>query len=129
MTYYKKVDGKQMEMSPAEAATFEAAREVDPVAALTAKREASSMSRRDFAVLSAKQGWITEVEAKTWAGGNDIPAIAAVAIATLAVADRFEMEMSVLTRSAIWRTDPLVLVLMSIKGVTPEEMDVHFNIV
>jgi len=125
----KMLDGELVNMTADEVAAFEASRAVDPVAELAAQREAASLSRRDFAVLSVKQGWITEAEAKTWAGGNDIPAIAAVAIATLAVADRFEMEMSVLTRSAIWRTDPLVLVLMSIKGVTPEEMDVHFNIV
>ena len=97
-------------------------------AAIAQSRADASMSRRDFAVLSAKQGWITEAEAMEWAGGNGIPAIAASAIGTLPEDDQFEMRMSVLTRTKVWRTDKLVRMLMAIKNVSPESMDNHFGV-
>jgi len=97
-------------------------------AAIAQSRADASMSRRDFAVLSAKQGWITEAEAMEWAGGNGIPAIAASAIGTLPEDDQFEMRMSVLTRTKVWRTDTLVRMLMAVKKVTDAQMDAHFGI-
>jgi hypothetical protein len=85
------------------------------------------MSRRDFAVLSANSGWITKNEAKAWAGGNTIPPIATNVIATLPAGNQFAMEMSVLTRTRIWRTDSLVLMLMAVKEVAPTQMDLLFG--
>jgi len=99
-------------------------------AVLATRRNATSMTRALFAIGAANAGWVTETEAEEWAAGVAIPTIAANAIATLPEADRFAMRMSVRTRQKIWRTDTLVLILMTAQDpkVTAEQMDTFFGI-
>jgi len=93
-------------------------------------RAAASMSRRAFAILAMKEKWITPAEAKAWAPGNALPEVVTTSIFAnyKTDEDRVEAEINASTQTVIHRNDELLIMLMAVKEVTPEQMDAHFSI-
>lgn len=102
----------------------------DVAAELAQARAAASMSRRAFAILAMKEKWITPAEAKAWAPGNGLPEVVITAILANYTTDedRAEAEINASTQTVIHRNDALLVILMAVKEVTPEQMDAHFGI-
>ena len=100
---------------------------IEPVNVVQA-RAAASMSRRAFAILAMKEKWITPAEAKAWAPGNALPEVVTTSIFAnyKTDEDRVEAEINASTQTVIHRNDALLVILMAVKKVTPEQMDAHF---
>lgn len=101
----------------------------DPAELLDMARATASMSRAQFADKSAGAGWVTEVEAIAWAGGNAIPDFVDAAIAKLPKGkNKRSIRINVMAQPVVRRTDLLIPVLMKVKRVSPEQMDAFFGI-
>ena len=95
------------------------------------KRASASMSRAEFAKVCATQGWITEAEALSWAGGSAIPAFVNNVIEQFVPQeDWFDTKLLVLTAERVHRDNPMVALLMLKRkvAVTDVEMDAVFGI-
>ena len=105
--------------------------EIDPANVLKEKRANAFMSRAEFAIVSAMQGWITEAEALSWAGGASIPAFVEDLIDRYVPAEeRLAAKVLAVTASSVRRDADLVALLMLNKKekVTDAEMDAVFGI-
>jgi hypothetical protein len=97
-----------------------------PIEELRAEAE---MTRRDFALLTAAQGWVTEAEALAWVGGTAIPGWVEQIIDTnIPAADRLLVKAQTLTDPTVRRMGALMPRLQAAKGVTDEELDALFGI-
>ncbi|WP_299686672.1 hypothetical protein [uncultured Tateyamaria sp.] len=104
--------------------------EVDSSEAASQKRRTSRLTRTEFALRAASQGWISEIEAEDWAAGAGMPQFVADTIETGVPPDeRLAVRIAVRTQTHIGRMDRLVPLLMEARGVTDESMDAVFDIV
>jgi len=90
-------------------------------------RKTAVMSRADFAVVAAQQGWITEQEAEEWVASASIPSVVSGVIDAMPEEMRFKARIAVLGDTVIPRGSPLMVALMAEKGVADAEMDVIFG--
>jgi len=90
-------------------------------------RKTAVMSRADFAVVAAQQGWITEQEAEGWVASASIPSVVSGVIGSMPEAMRFKARIAVLGDTIIPRNSLLMAALMAEKGVTETEMDDIFG--
>jgi len=90
-------------------------------------RKTAVMSRADFAVIAAQQGWITEQEAEAWVASASIPSAVADVIGSMPEAMRFRARIEVLGLATIPRRSGILHSLMAEKGVEDEEMDSLFG--
>lgn len=90
-------------------------------------RETAVMSRADFAVVAAQQGWITEQEAEEWVASSSIPSVVSGVIGAMPETLRFKARIAVLGDAIIPRNSLLMAALMAEKGVADADMDVIFG--
>lgn len=91
-------------------------------------RKTAVMSRADFAVVAAQQGWITEQEAEAWVASASIPSAVADVIGSMPEAMRFKARIEVLGLATIPRRSGILHSLMAEKGVTEAVMDGVFGV-
>jgi hypothetical protein len=93
-------------------------------------RQIASLSRKDFALVSLAQGWITEQEAVSWAAGQSIPSwVEDIIDQNIPSADRAEIKIQTLTDPVVKRTGTLMPMLQAVKSVSDAELDAVFGIV
>lgn len=94
-----------------------------------ARREQAFMPRRDFALASMEEGWVTEAEAIAWAAGQAIPAwVEQIIDANIPEASRALVKIQTLTDADVRRTGQLMPMLQAAKGVSDAELDALFGI-
>lgn len=91
-------------------------------------RKTAVMSRADFAVIAAQQGWITEQEAEEWVASASIPSVVSGVIDAMPEEMRFKARIAVLGDTIIPRNSGILYALMAEKGVEDEEMDSLFGL-
>lgn len=92
-------------------------------------RSRASIARGQFALIAKQQGWITEAEALAWAGGTAIPSwVEAIIDTNVAVEDRLDTKIKVLTDLTVKRTGNLMPMLQAEKSVSDNDLDVIFGI-
>lgn len=97
--------------------------------ALASKREAASLSRMAFAIAAKRAKIVTPQEAKDWAAGNSLPAVAVSALGTIADQDeRDEAEIILLAAGTIARADPMIALLQQTAALTDAQVDALFGI-
>lgn len=96
--------------------------------ALKARQDMPAVTRMQFAIALAMQGVITAQEAKDFAGGNALPAMATGAIAASGLSDTEKMaaEIRALGAPTIYRLNPLVLLMQQAVPMTDEQVDALF---
>lgn len=93
-----------------------------------ARQDMPAVTRMQFAIALAVQGVITAQEAKDFAGGNALPAMATGAIAASGLSDTENMaaEIRALGAPTIHRLNPLVLLIQQAVPMTDEQADALF---
>jgi hypothetical protein len=93
-----------------------------------ARQDMPAVTRMQFAIALAVQGGITAQEAKDFAGGNALPAVATDAIAVSGLSDTEKMaaEIRALGAPTIHRLNPLVLLMQQAVPMTDEQADALF---
>ena len=91
------------------------------------ERATMQMSRQNFAVVAAGEGWLSDLEAEDWAAGVSIPSIASNAINSLPIEERLALRIQVRTQAIIRRNDMLIGVLMAQEEVPHADMDRLFR--
>lgn len=103
--------------------------EVDWDAALQSAREKATITRRDFALAAATEGWITEEEALAWAGGTQIPAwVTALIDNGIPQEHRLRMKLEVLSNDEFTRLGALMPLLQAEVNTTDEKIDQIYGI-
>lgn len=94
-----------------------------------ARRAGVSLSRSQFAIAAKRAKLVTPKEAKDWAAGNALPAIAAQALQALPTQDeRDDAEIVFLAAATINRADPMVALMQNTLGLTDTQVDALFGI-
>ena len=87
-----------------------------------------AVSVRQFYQAAAEMGLITKAEAKEFFVAKAIPSSLATAVAAMPEADRFVIEMSILGATSYLRTDPFVIALGALMGLTSAQIDALFTL-
>ena len=94
------------------------------------RKALAPVARDQFAIVLAAMGVISGTEAKDFAGGNELPAFAEVAISESAMSDldKIAAEIKALSVAIIHRDNPIVEVMRVAKGLTDLEVDELFKL-
>lgn len=98
-----------------------------PEQTLEQERAAMQMSRGQFAVVAAGEGWVSDLEAEDWAAGVSIPSIASKAINSRPIEERLALRIQVRTQLVVHRNDLLIGVLLAQEEVSRTDMDKLFR--
>lgn len=93
-----------------------------------ARASIQPVTRMQFSIALAVQGIVTAEEAKDFAGGTALPALAKLAIqeSGLSETEKMAAEIRALGASEVRRTNPLVLMLQRAVPMTDEQADALF---
>lgn len=122
------INGKLVDLSPAEVAERQAEEAAAPAAALAVWRASVALPVDEFADAIVAAGLITEAEADSWVMRNALPPAAQAAIdAEPDARSKRKARYKMLAAVTVARSHPLVAVLAQSKNLTPEAVDALFK--